>query len=65
VGGDSGERHGGGASEADRVAAELEEREDGEAVGGEGEEDGEAEQSDAVRTQDRRRPRLRSPHDSL
>ena len=30
-------------SEADRVAAELEEREDGEAVGGEGEEDGEAE----------------------
>ncbi len=63
MGGDIGERERRGAIEADRVSEELEEGEDGETVGGEGEEDREAHQSHAVWTQDRHRPRLRSPHD--
>ena len=53
MGGEAGGRAGGGAVEADRVPAEPQEGEDGEEVGGEGEEDRAAHESQRARPEDR------------
>lgn len=65
MGGDAGERFGGGEIETDRVSEKSEEGEDGEEVGGEGEEDGEAQQGKRLWPEYCHRPRIFSPHDPL